>query len=367
MKILFSILIYLSLTSISIGQNSYSFFIAGHTSGAPGVNNTGLYPIFKNKFSYIQNRPEIKFGILAGDIVSTDPTIQDWEEVDTDIETLGIPIYFAVGNHDIENRPVFEDRYGDTYYSYTYENDLFIILDPNLDSWNISGDQLLFFQTTINNNASSVDNIFILFHQLLWIEDDNPYYDIRPNSKEGKADDLNFWTEIEPICHQLDNSVFFLAGDLGAGDWCIDFMYDSYDNVTLIASGMGEGVGDNFVVINISTDKSVSYDLICLNETETECFGELTDYNLHNSIELPLKNNQVFAFPNPAKSFITLKGYNPKENVQFNIYNSNGQIILRKNVIYQEKVNLSQLSSGVYFYQIQANKWIKNGKLIIIE
>ncbi|MCF8358761.1 MAG: metallophosphoesterase [Prolixibacteraceae bacterium] len=130
----------------------YSFFVAGHTYGQPGVNNIGLHPPFKQKFSCIQSRSEIKFGILTGDIAAPVPTAKDWDEVDADIDSLGIPVYFAVGNHDMKERDLYEERYGDTYYHFIFNNDLFIVLDPNMNNWNISGKQLSFLKNVVNDN-----------------------------------------------------------------------------------------------------------------------------------------------------------------------------------------------------------------------
>ncbi|WP_319592070.1 metallophosphoesterase [uncultured Draconibacterium sp.] len=258
---------------------SYSFFVAGHTYGKPGRDNIGLHPPFKEKFGYIQSRKEIKFGVLTGDIVPA-PSPEDWDEVDADIDSLGLPVYFAVGNHDMRDRELFESRYGPTYFSFYFNTDLFIVLDPNIDHWNISGEQLDFLKTTVSNNSESVDNIFVLFHQVLWRTNDNIYKDVKLNSYEDRDGSINFWTEVEPIFSQLENPVFMFAGDVGAGSWSSDFMYDKYDNISLVASGMGEGDGDNFVIINIHSDKSVTYDLVCMSDSTLNCFGDLTDYQL---------------------------------------------------------------------------------------
>ena len=78
----------------------------------------------------------------------------------------------------------------------------------------------------------------------------------------------------------LDNDIFMFAGDLGAADWSDDFMYDNYDNITLIASGMGEGVGDNFIFIEVDEIGEVSFELIALNEDDIHALGKLEDYVL---------------------------------------------------------------------------------------
>ena len=57
-------------------------------------------------------------------------------------------------------------------------------------------------------------------------------------------------------------------------------MYDQYDNITLIASGMGGNVRDNIIIIDVHEDASVSYRLIALNGSNHNALGELMDYEL---------------------------------------------------------------------------------------
>jgi len=61
----------------------------------------------------------------------------------------------------------------------------------------------------------------------------------------------------------------FCAGDIGATEKASDYMFDQYDNITFIASGMGEGNGDNFVVIKVDSDKKISFELVFLNSDKT--------------------------------------------------------------------------------------------------
>ncbi|MCD4793745.1 MAG: metallophosphoesterase [Bacteroidales bacterium] len=258
-------------------NTTYSFFVAGHTYGTPGSTDLGLYKDFKEKFPYILSFSNMQLGVLTGDIVKA-PSIESWDAVDEDIEDLGLYTFFAVGNHDMYDRNLFESRYGPTYYDTIINTDLFIILDPNIDRWNISGEQLSFLEQSVNSNSTAVDNIFVFFHQLLWIE--NPKYkNVKPNSLEGKADTINFWSEVEPIFNNLNNSVFMFAGDVGAAYWSDDFMYDCYDNITFIASGMGEGIGDNFIIVSVDEYKNVTNKLIAL-QGDINSLGNIEDYVL---------------------------------------------------------------------------------------
>ncbi len=348
----FAMLFSVNLLIAQNKSNLYSFFIAGHTSGKPGVNNIGLHPAFKDKFGYVKSREEIKMGFLLGDIVvQGGATAQDWDEVDADIDSLGLPVYFAVGNHDMENRPLFESRYGSTYYSFVYQNDLFIVLDPNIDGWSIKGEQLEFLENVVDSSYQNVDNIFVLFHQLLWWTSDNIYANIEPNSFAGIVLPTNFWTVIEPIFHQLPNRVIMCAGDMGATSWSDNFMYDNYDNISFVGTGMGDGDGDNFIVLNIADDKSISYDLVCLNDTVLNCFGDLTEYRISNSIN---DNNfkGIFLYPNPATKQVTVT-FLTDFSGNIYIFDITGHMIFEKQLknIKSQVFNISNFPKGLYLIE----------------
>lgn len=259
----------------------YSFFIAGHTYGAPGMNNIGVHPPFQDKFSLITKDSLVEFGVFTGDMV-LNPTTKDWEEIDDDVDSLGIPVYFAAGNHDLYNRTLFENRYGPTYFSLIHRNDLIIVLDPTLDGWSISGDQLTFLKTTLEEKADLVDRIYIFCHQLIWWTPDNVFGKLITNSKEGRKSPTNYWTEVEPLLQTVSKPVWIFAGDLGAisGNRRDSYMYYTYDHITLIASGMGNRNTDNFVIIDVYSDNSIQYRLIALNGDDINALGKLEDYML---------------------------------------------------------------------------------------
>lgn len=281
-KIRKTIIILISLISFSCNneeiKKDYSFFVAGHTYGKPRVDNIGFHPPFKNKFNLINNDKLIDFGFLTGDIVITS-TEKNWNEIDSDLKLLNCPVYFAVGNHDIDNLELYKSRYGETYKSFIHNSDLFIILDPNIDNWNISGNQLLFLKNTLEKNHFNVNNIFVFFHQLLWWEPDNLYKNVKMNSDFGRSKTINFWNQVEPLFSLLDNKTYMFAGDVGADDNGSEFMYHTYSNITFIASGMGGEKRDNIVIVNIN-DKIVNFRLIALNGENINSLGYLTDYQL---------------------------------------------------------------------------------------
>lgn len=371
MKLALLLPVFTLLSVLANAQNDsvvYSFFVAGHTYGAPGVDNEGFHPPFKDKFGYIQGRPEIEFGVLTGDIVSANPTAQDWDEIDAEIDTLNLPVHFAVGNHDMENRPLFESRYGSTYYSFVHENDLIIILDPNIDGWSITGDQLQFLQNTIDNNYLTTENVFVFFHQVLWRENTNEFSYISWNSNAGRVNPVNFWPAIAPLFTAIPNDVFMFAGDLGAS-WSTNVTYDHYANLTFIATGMGHEDGENFVVVNVNSDKSVDYDLICLSDPDPNCLGELTDYlmvDITTSTIESVANNQYdcLIYPNPASDYFTISS---NQSFMVELFDMRGALVLssKNNGLHSRSIDTSHLQKGVYLAKASSVKGQSIQKLVI--
>jgi hypothetical protein len=254
--------------------------VAGHTYGAAGLDNDGLHPPFVQQWDFLNTNLNLDFGVLTGDIVSANPTFEDWNEVDRDLAELDVRTFFAAGNHDMEDRELFEQRYGSTYYSFKRHGDLFIVLDPNLDGWNISGDQLTFLNETLINDANKVNNIFVFFHQMLWWESGTIFSQIAMNSSVGRDDEINFWNEIYPKFDLLTNEVHMFCGDLGAANWASDVMRWNEGNTTLIGSGMGEGPGDNYLLVDIDSNGEIKVNLIALGD-DPEAMGEIEDWTLN--------------------------------------------------------------------------------------
>ena len=259
----------------------YSFFIAGHTYGHIDSNNVGLHPPFEAKFPMINNDPFLEMGFLTGDMVRF-PTEQDWEEVDSAVSKINMPVHYVAGNHDMKDPELYEERYGKGYFHFTHNQDLFIVLNANIEEWLIDEEQLNYLKTVVSQEASSAENIYVLFHQLLWWSPTNEFSRLNVNNVITRPDTVNFWAEIEPIFNSLPNNVVMLAGDLGAhfGYFWPSYFYYAYDNITFVASGMGNFQSDNFIIVDVMPDKSIQYRLIALNGDDINALGKLEDYRL---------------------------------------------------------------------------------------
>ncbi|WP_298893583.1 metallophosphoesterase [uncultured Psychroserpens sp.] len=283
MKKIGILLLIFSLISCKASKNeSYSFFIAGHAYGNPldKADKKGLYDLFKDKIPYVNEQKNMKFGVLLGDVVRQGSF---WPEAQKDISNFEMPIYIARGNHDgpLEQ---FEQKFGKSYRSFVQNKSLFIILDPNIDEWNISGEQLTFLKNAIKTNEKTVQKIFIFTHQMIWWHK-RKYPEPFPNSLFNKSPEINYWSEIEPLLKELNKPVYLFAGDVGSfskehrkKDHIIEYDYYKDKNLTYVSTGMGGGVRDNFVIVDVTKEGNVSFRLIHLNGNDINGLGKLQDY-----------------------------------------------------------------------------------------
>ena len=347
-------LVCVFLTTIS-AQDAYRFFIAGHTGGLSGLKNEGLHPPFMRTMDHYKSTANLNFGFLLGDMITRDPTAQDWQEVLSDVESFQIPVHFAPGNHDLEDLALYEEYIGARYYHFIYENDLFIVLDPLLDRWNISGDQLDFLQEVLDENYRRVDHIFVFFHQVLWWERENKYGKVRPNSKEGRADQINFWDTIVPIFHALPNRVTMGAGDMGGAPWSHSLMYDRNENIEFIGTGMGSGKADNFVVIDVDEKKNVSYEVVCLDTIVYECMGPIENHHFGYTVDTSIYELDFNVYPNPARDWITVTGMEGEDLQTLSVFNMLGvsfDIVSGGNGL-ATYLDISELPAGIYHGKIK--------------
>jgi len=236
------------LFPLIMAEKHYRFLAAGHLRVMSAEDPPGLYAPFKAVFPQINAR-EPDLGVFTGDIVIWGTTA-NWDAVDADLAELALPVRFAVGNHDVTNRELFVSRYGPTFYRFEHDGDLFIVLDSELDSAGITGEQLVFLQNTLN--ASSAENVFVFFHKLLWVVEDTPYYALRDelNNPPGYNFQNNFWTHVEPLFRAFNAQVYLIAGDVGV-PWAMALFCDSYENIHLIASGMGGAEEENYLIFDV--------------------------------------------------------------------------------------------------------------------
>ena len=362
-KIILFFLFLLMLGNVQAQKKApiYSFFAAGHTYGSPMNPHFGLHYPFVNHFPDIDNYPNMKLGFLTGDVV-VHSTAAYWDSAQIDIDKLSIPVFIAAGNHDMGGE--FVDRYGDYYFSFNQNNDLFIVLTPGLGSWSITGNQLEFLTNTLESNYSTVNNIFIFMHELIWWSPENEYRNIKINYEPHYPGSTNFESVVKPLLLSYPNKITIYAGDLGATAHVSPFMYHKFDNITLIASGMGGGFRDNIIVTEVYED-SVYYNLVAINGNDPKALGELVDFVLSQSDGLA-KNNSVRIYPNPCKGFFRVTN-KYQTDLKLYIYDVYGKLLLSKQVLQNstDQIEISGLTPGLYLIRFFGEDTYFEQKIIV--
>ncbi len=248
-------------------EEGYSFFVAGHVYGTPGELYKGIYQPFKTN-NILNSCLFMPLGFLLGDAVVEASEIE-FEILKKEIDSFrkDTKIYISPGNHEVGSgkynakRDVYMNNFGDTYKYFKYRDDLFIVLDGNENNWNIADDQLEMLRN-LASREENYNNVFIFSHQVIWNDPQKKeFLGLIPNSNEGKAEKLTFWSDVFPLIKDLGSKVYIFAGDVGAFDNRSEFFYNNFSGVSFFATGMGGGKRDNFLLIHVKKDR-VNIDLI---------------------------------------------------------------------------------------------------------
>jgi len=110
---------------------NFQFLIVGDRTG--GANVQGTFALAIDQINLLQ--PE--FVINVGDLIEgySDEKAElnaEWDDTDKMLGRLDMPFFRTPGNHDIANttaQQVWRERYGASFYSFVYDNALFVVLD----------------------------------------------------------------------------------------------------------------------------------------------------------------------------------------------------------------------------------------------
>jgi len=249
-------------------DTTYSFLVAGHAYGAHDGENTGLHPPLLDRLDAGVDSLAA-FIILTGDIVN-ESTPESWQQVETELSAYPFPAYYVMGNHDdnATGHQVFEDKFGSTYYAFRRQHDLFVVLNSTEADRSIPPGQLEFLEEQIRQAGDSVRHTFIFFHEILWNSHEK-YREVRSNSRsryDQMVDHSNYWEEVHPLLAANAGMQFYIiGGDMGGNPDAMAAFYDRWDDITLLASGMGEVPDENYLLVRVNKDTSVEFEPVPLN------------------------------------------------------------------------------------------------------
>lgn len=236
----------------------YSFVVAGHVYGHSDHYTSSVYPPFLNQLDSLILARHPNLLILAGDVVAH-PTEENWETVRKELDERKLEWVIAPGNHDIslymdQNIQPFK------YKAYREANNLILVLNTSHPGWNPDSLQRNFIKKELQN-VDSVNNVFVVSHQLWWLNNPPHSFDldsIRPNSFAGIDGPTSFWDDVFPYFENLEQEVYFFAGDMGCHEVLKATYEDHHENFHFYGSGMGGGIEDNYFFIETFEDGRVN-------------------------------------------------------------------------------------------------------------
>ena len=260
-------------------DDKYNFLVCGHIYGD---HNQSVYP----SSSFLanikaMNNTGAKFFVSLGDMLrlSNKKHVNIFRDSTSDLD---MPIFNSVGNHDVGNRKFYEERFGSTYYDFSYGTETYIFLDSELlikeyqDNRDIANEQIKYFELLCKEllENSKITNVFIFSHKLIWAVNKPEYQIVYKHSNGPSYSDIKFFSnDIEPLIINLakKKSVFWISGDIGA-EWSLPIFFEKEKeaNITYIAVGIGDTEKD--VVLSITIDNS-EVDITPISLTNSEVYS----------------------------------------------------------------------------------------------
>ncbi|MBL7815202.1 MAG: IPT/TIG domain-containing protein [Saprospiraceae bacterium] len=130
--------------------------------------------------------------------------------------------------------------------------------------------------------------------------------------------------------------------------------WESLDQVKSLGKG-----GGYYEWVDKSPLSSVAYYRLRQLDFDTK-FAYSSTISVRNETK-----TELYASPNPTRDFVRLEGFT--ENAEMTLFNNIGQVISRKILRgASEDINMSDLTTGVYFIQVQKGKDVARVKVVKI-
>ena len=152
----------------------------------------------------------------------------------------------------------------------------------------------------------------------------------------------------------------------------------NFDNIELSSGEFGQetitkSIDISGYILNINNSNPLEYNTIYTVTIPANAIENITNpitwsFTTKEGINVPINlTNDLDIYPNPATNELRIINYNPQNNNNLAIYDIYGKEILNISIENTTSpiINISNLSSGIYFVKLEDNGQIKTKKLII--
>ncbi|MCW3071650.1 MAG: hypothetical protein JWO44_1540 [Bacteroidetes bacterium] len=236
---------------------TYSFIVSGHFHGAS--TNLSTFPaatVLANTDTLNSFQPAFLF-TLGDMFLDLDKNYIDHYQRAL-FSKLKMPVFNAVGNHDLSNGDMYEKTFGATYYSFIAGLELFIVLNTEKDDGSIKGEQLEMLQEALKKGQQqSIKNIFILSHRPIWSENDPAYTGLFAGNTRTALGSNNYEKEIKPLLTNISKvkNIYWMSGSMANAPASFFYHKDESSNITFMQTAIRDLPRD--AVLLVTADKGI--------------------------------------------------------------------------------------------------------------
>lgn len=246
-------------TSLDFYNNPSNFQFA-LVSDNTGGSRMGIFEKGVEKLNMMMPEFVLSVGDLIQGYTQDTTRIQaEWEDFSQKIDKLKVPFFYLPGNHDITNlvmQKEWEDRYGRRYYSFTYKDVLFVILDSNDDDdHNLTEEQTSFAIEALNSNPD-VRWTFVLMHHPIWKYDTGGRFEKIESALASRKHTVIAGHEHRYQYIDRESSNYYVLGTTGGGSALRGTRFGEFDHIVWVTMA-DEGP----VMANLKLDGILSHDI----------------------------------------------------------------------------------------------------------
>lgn len=256
---------------------NYSFLVSGHFHGASTSAST--YPA-STLLANIDTLNSLNplFLMSLGDLfLDVNETYIDHYQKSL-FSKLKMPLFNAVGNHDLANGNMYEKVYGKTWTWIIYKNTICIILNTEINDGSIKGNQFEFLKNILQQDQMlNGKNLFIFSHRPIWSEGQERYKGLFEGNTRTVVGSNNYKTEIEPLLLKAKaKNIYWISGSMSSAP--VSFFYDKHpeSGIIFMQTAIRDLPRDAVLQVNVEGDK-ISFKGVSLTGQTLE---PIENYNL---------------------------------------------------------------------------------------
>jgi hypothetical protein len=277
--------------------------------------------------------------------------------------------HLAIGNHDMDNvGDLLEFTKKPRFYAFSNNNITFLVLDTEISTPDITGEQLELIQNVADTIETS-DYLVLLQHRILWMVGVDELSHLKDSvaASTRNLNSTNFYDDVYPNLQKAKQNgveVLCLAGDRTD----INIEYSPEDSIQFVASGMVGTFSDenNYAVLlthNLGSGK-LDYDFISLSEIDT-----IASIPPSAVPETNVLFQGINIYPNPVKDILHIYSeVDITHDVYIEILDISGVqvtgFILKKGFKGTD-INIADFLPGVYIIRITDDSNSLTRKLLI--